>query len=395
MEIDWEKYQLDRYFADGKQALQHLGDDNANDFFVECSLSLLTRYLGIPPQVRINPDLDEVMVRMAGATYGYIWPKGYWDRISLLWPRVAAIAQHLPDPTLRTSIIHQLSMIKNNQGAIEEAIELRDQLLASPDFHLLSAHTQANLYHHIGTWHVREGNYRAAQDLLTRCFTISTEHNLWELKAYALNQLGNIAMIQGDFQKARRCYEDSLVTLEENGEADNLACVAYQSLGRFLVLQQQHKQAIPLLEKGLAIRRRWPEQEGIATNAVYLALAYMECGRLDEAEILLNEALLICKDLNYSRGAALCYSAFGQLETKRENRANAIMQYEQALAILGETPLPSVELRVLFNLLQVLLHTGQIRKVPWVFVRLIGNLHRQKLNAMTIWRLALIHLKKR
>ena len=118
-------------------------------------------------------------------------------------------------------------------------------------------------------------------------------------------------------KKARRNYEESLTIFEDNDESDGLACIAYQSLGRLLVLQRQFTEAIPFLERGLAIRRGWHEQEGTATNAVYLALACLGCDRLDEVEPLLNEALHTCKDLNYLRGIALCHFAFGLLEAKR------------------------------------------------------------------------------
>ena len=111
-------------------------------------------------------------------------------------------ANQLPDPALRIKIIHQLSIIKANQGETDEAFKLREQLINSPDYHLLPPFNQANLLHHIGVWHLREGRYDAAKTALTRCLTISSEHNLWEMKAYALNQLGNFALfVQGDFKK--------------------------------------------------------------------------------------------------------------------------------------------------------------------------------------------------
>lgn len=387
MEVDWTAYQLARYIAEGERVLHYLEKGDPSQFFLERALTLLTTYLRIPENVSSDQRLQEVMSRLAQALFTDIWPRGYWHQILRWWPEIVAITHKLPDPTLRVKIIQQLTVIKNNQGQTEEAIEMVETLVASPDFDGLSSSDQANLFHHLGVCYVRHGDYDKAQATLTECLRLSHTHNHWELESYALNQLGNLALSYGNFDQARQNYERSLNILLKNDQANDLACIAYQSLGRLFVFQKQFEPAIPLLEKGVAIRRRWGEQEGTATNGTYLAIAYLECGRLIEAETLLTEALVISKEIRHLRGMALSHFAFGRLEAKRGNISQAVDQFNQALEILETSPTPSLELQVLWGILPQLLRIGQFVAFFSALGRLGRNVRQQKLGIMTIWRL--------
>lgn len=395
MEINWQQYQLERYRCDGEQMLQRLAAGNASDFLFECALNLLANYLSVSEFSDPNPLLDEAMVKLANALYPDVWPRGYWQQFSVWWPQLAHIAKHFPDLTLKVKIVHQLCIIKNNLGEGKKALELCESLVNSAEFPLVSSFEQASILHQFGLFHLRQGNYTEATQALTRSLHISNAHNHWQTKGFALNQLGNVAMFKGNFKQARRYYEESLTTFEIHDGDEELACVAYQSLGRCLVLQRQFKEAIPLLEKGLTIRQRWGEVEGTATNAVHLSEAYLECGRLTEAEQLLNTAISICKDIPYLRGLALCYLGFGHLEVKRGNRDLAHTQYCQALAVLDKSPMPQIELKVLVDWIPQLLLSGRMREFLKVFMRLFSTIRRQELDTTAIWRLFMYQIKAR
>ncbi len=392
MEVDWGKHQLEHYSSDGERALQGLMEGEVSDFFLECSFNLLTSYLGISRHSAINHRSTEIITRLAQALYPHMQPRGYWSEISFWWPKVAMIAEQLPDATVKAQVVKQLAITKNDQGEAEEAQHLYEQLIAWLEFDLLSHYLQADILHQVGVCYLRQGSYTRAKEALTRCLAVSDEHNHQELKAYALNQLGNIFMLQGSFEKARRCYEESLTTFETDGESDNLACVAYQSLGRLFTLQGHFPEAILLLERGLAIRRRRQEQGGIANNAIHLATAYLGCGRLDDAESLLNEALQTCGDLNDRRGTALCHLAFGRLETKRGENNAALAQWQQALDVLSIVPMPSIELEVLAVLLPQLLRAGRIRGTLPALARLLSNLRQQRLGPIAVGRLVIMNV---
>jgi len=198
-------------------------------------------------------------------------------------------------------------------------------------------------------------------------------------------------LFTGDWKKAHSCYQQSLDAFEADGESDNLACVAYQSLGRLFVLQRQFSQAIPLLERGIAIRRHRQEQKGIAENAIHLATAYLECNKLREAEALLNEAMQICREIDDRMSMALCHSMFGSLEAKMGNMEGAIVQWQQALDLLRAAPMPSIELQILAMLLPQLLRTGRIRELLLASGRALSAFYRQKLSPLAIVRLIVLN----
>jgi tetratricopeptide (TPR) repeat protein len=157
------------------------------------------------------------------------------------------------------------------------------------------------------------------------CLALKESFPLRRIKGFSWNILGNIALYHGDYTEAEHCYQQSLAALRNGEDAGYMVCVAYQSLGRLLIIQGEAARAIPLLEEGLAIRRREHERIGSAQAAAYLALAYIQAEQqLAEAEMLLTEALQSCKMLDKREGLVLCHLSFGCLESKRRRSAAAI-----------------------------------------------------------------------
>ena len=394
MEVDWRKYQLNRYISDSKRALQRLEAGQTDQSFLNFSFNLLTSGLtSIPEYQLVDANLNAAMARLAEALHPYILNQGQWAQLTLVWSQIVADQDSLRDLSTRAELVKQLAITHNNQGQAKEAQYLYDQLVNWPDFKHLPPIQQAEILHQTGLCYLRQGVYPQAENFLVASVTLSNTHALWDIKGFALSQLGNIAMFRGDFRQAEAYYGESTLSFEVGGEENNLACVAYQSLGRFFVLAKQFTKAIPLLEKGLVIRRRRQEQNGIANNAVNLALAYLGVGRLNEAEELLDEAFPICKELHDQRGIALCHLAFGRLEKKRGSRTMAILQYRQALETLDVYPMPPLELQILSELLPYLLRTGQIRIFLVALIRLLQNLRQQELGMVAIWRLLKLQIR--
>lgn len=411
MEINWVQYQLDAYAANAKQVVEWLQNDALESDSIELALGLTATYLDIASKAKSGPDVSEVVIVLAVSLYRHIQPAGRWNTIAVLWPRLVEITQMLPCPELHAETVMQLAITKNNQGAVQEAQQLYERLIHSAIFYGLPVHQQVNVWHHLGVCYLRQGFYSQAKVAFQRClkdaddqpaiaqYTEGRLHvegvnrgvpapSLWEIQAYALNQLGNIALFHGDFTQAHQYYQDSLALFNAHGEKDNLACVSYQSLGRLYVFQRKFALAIPVLQKGLAIRRRRHELEGTASNAVHLATAYLECDRLREAEPLLNEALRIYKELNDRQGVALCHLAFGRYALKQRQRREAVVHWQQSLDILATFQMPAIELQVLVLLLPQLLYLGHLREAQRYLIRFLDTLCKHNLNPIILCRLA-------
>lgn len=386
MEINWAERQLMRYQLEAQRITKRLRKGPVSNFFINRTFDLFTTYLDARQQMPVDQSLDLDMMQLVLILYDHAQPRGESNRIVFLWPEALKIAEQLPNPTISSELIIQFSIVKNEQGDVKAAQNLYERLYNSNNFAQLSDYRKSELLLQLGVCYVRQGSYAQAREVLERCLAISTEHAFLPLKAYALNQLGNLAMFKTNFDKAQEYYESTLKTLESVSEEKDLECVAYNSLGRLLMVQRKFHQAIPILEKSHTLWQRREETGGLTKNSVYLSMAYLGCNRLDEAESLLNQALKIHKEDANQRGLALCHYAFGQLEKQRGNRNAAITQWQQALEIYKTVPTPFYELQVMTLLLPELLLTLRLRNLMTTLVRLIRNLSQQDLSLFEMIR---------
>lgn len=412
MEIDWAQHQFDGYIADSQRAFQQLVKGDTSEFVVERALDLLRTYLNIPIYVHPPQKANETIVRLAWALHTSVHIRGYWDEICILWPKIQGIARSLPDPAHYAEVTRHLAITQNDRGEGKAAQQLYEELLASTHFEKITRDQQADILHQLGVCYADQGAYTCAQRVLNRCLAIvetasdasNTRDNaadierriskarcaaalVWEAKAYTHNQLGHIAVWQGEFSAAGRHYTESLRLFTEHGETHNLACVAYQALGRLLTMQRNYAEAKPLLEQNLVIRRRRAEKKGGADAAVYLADAYVGSRQLADAEQLLNEAMATYGDLHDRRGITLCHFYFGVLEQARENHTKALAQWRRAQKLAATIPVPAIELQVLVALATGLLRAGHLYEWLHMLVRFYLNVRQQGLAPVAAWRL--------
>ena len=187
------------------------------------------------------------------------------------------------------------------------------------------------------------------------------------------------ALWQGDLAKAGQYYKDCLTVFEADGEEDNLACVAYQSLGRWSIFRGCLAEAVDYLHKGLAIRYRRQDRDGAAYCAIYLAEAYIQDNQLAEAQYLLVEAIQTCKALQHQLGEAMGYLAFARLEAKRGLFNEAIRLCRQSLDLLTLVPMPVIELQAVGLMGVLSIRTGQLQTLLPLLNRLRAVWGRQSL----------------
>ncbi len=418
---DWDVHQRIAYANDAARALQRFVAGERDIDFFERVLDLLRTYLEAPPALvstnpvregAVNPTVnagDSEIINLAKAIHHHLGNLGYWHQIVTLWPRLVEMAANLPDPLAHAELVKQLATILDGQGESERAMLLYAKAIDSPNFSSLPATLQGDLLNQAATTYLWDGHLYQAQKLLIRHVVLADQHPspgdhrnvvdqrkvrsnheptpMWESKAYTLSQLGNVAMFQGDFVEAERRFQACYAIFIEYGEEDNLACVAYQALGRLYLHWGRSLEAIPILEKGIAIRRHRVEQTGTAINSVYLAGAYLQLGEATLAESLLDTALTITRELGNRRDTGLCHLYFGQLERLRGQHDQVLVQWQQALNLLETVPTPLVEQRVWIQSLPWLIRHGHCLMLQAVFNQLFKSARHQKLSPMALARL--------
>ncbi len=110
----------------------------------------------------------------------------------------------------------------------------------------------------------------------------------------SLNHLAAIHDAEGDLEQARQCFEESArMAREIGGEISLLHSECLMQLGDMLYQHDLADQALPLLERSLAIQRKTlsPDHPVLTRNIMLLAYTVSESGDHERAFGLLREAL--------------------------------------------------------------------------------------------------------
>jgi predicted ATPase/DNA-binding CsgD family transcriptional regulator len=139
-----------------------------------------------------------------------------------------------------------------------------------------------------------EGALRDAQRAYA---TAQATQNRW-FRAFCLNQLGQVAIIMGDYAAARQHYEASLAIREDFADASGMALVLAQ-LAEVAARQGDHAEARRLGERTLAIYRDIGDRSGYANTLHGLGMAACAIGDTDAARQHLSQALQVATETDF------------------------------------------------------------------------------------------------
>ncbi len=393
----WRARLLEHYARDARQAMKSVRVGSIEPALLERIIELLRTYTEVPGVAERPQVADLPMLQLAHLVAGYIVDLGYWQQMNALWPKLSEVAEFTPDVDLHIQIVKYWAIVQGRQQGAH-GLAFYEQLIQHPRFIAASSELQADTLCHYATVLLWSGQRQKAAPLLARCVAVTEQDAptpssdateaplldrrgtevpayLWELRAYALNQSGVMHMFCGRFKLAHRYFDDVLQIFVTHGQEENLACVAHQSTGRLLLYEGHYRAALATLQKGLVIRRRRQEDEGVAVNSIYVAAAHIALNELTAAEPLLSSALTRCRSVDNLHDWALCHLYLGELALLR-NQDELLQEHWLALChIATQTVLHFVEVRLLLRRLPRLLcrgHfalAGRLAKLVWQAVR--------------------------
>ena len=158
--------------------------------------------------------------------------------------------------------------------------------------------------------------------------------------ALILDQIGAIYVKQEDYEKAKSSLMESL-QLRENilGENHLLVVISLNKLASLAVSQDQPVVAEALLKRSLNIARdvSGPRHANSATTLANLADFYQGEARLEEAEVLYDEAISIWGDSSVDPlTQAVGQNSLGRLFLSQRRFDDARLQFEQVLLLLKQ-----------------------------------------------------------
>ena len=162
--------------------------------------------------------------------------------------------------------------------------------------------------------------------------------------ATSLNELGLVALYQGEYAAARQFLEQSLAIKRELGD-DWLIANSLVNLGLVAGYENDYAAAYPLHQESLVLYRALNETSGMAIASSNLGHTALHLGRLDEARARQAESLKWYDAVGDKDGLTECLERFAMLANATANFGRAARLFGAASVLRKEagTTLPPAE----------------------------------------------------
>jgi predicted ATPase/DNA-binding CsgD family transcriptional regulator len=153
--------------------------------------------------------------------------------------------------------------------------------------------------------------------------------------ARALNGLGNLSDIQGEYDEAREAHEKALLLWQEAGEKRGVAR-SLNNLGNVVRLQGNYARAQDLYRRSLELYRELGSEWESAILLHNLSVATWSLGEVEDAQRLGEEGLQKQRKLGDKRGTASVLDSLGAILASRGDYEGARARHEEALNLWRE-----------------------------------------------------------
>jgi predicted ATPase/class 3 adenylate cyclase len=155
------------------------------------------------------------------------------------------------------------------------------------------------------------------------------------LRAHGLRGAGELALQQGDYERATDLHQQSLALFHEiddkRGIGRELAV-----LGEIAHHQGEYSRSIGLHEKSLALRQEIGDKEGIAASLGQLGMIARDQGQYQSARELLEESLRLSRELEDKRMTAYALKSLGLVAFTMCEYPLATRFFEEAVSFYRE-----------------------------------------------------------
>lgn len=153
--------------------------------------------------------------------------------------------------------------------------------------------------------------------------------------AFALNNIGYLAQIQGNNVKALDYFKLGLIKYNEINYHEGVALTlnnigyVYQNMGEVIKSLEYYNKSYELFK-----HRR--DKDGIATALNNIANVYEQFGNIPKALEFYHQSLKIREEIKDKKGIAICFNNIGAIYKNQGDLNNSIRYFEKGLAIQKE-----------------------------------------------------------
>ncbi len=257
---------------------------------------------------------------------------GYEEAIETRLERaLAAVEEHLDDPKLTSTLLHDLGVITAARGAPELAIE-RYQRSISISKRTGDAAARALTELTLGGAYVATGEPGRAVEIYPEVIETMRSEGLKEQMAQAYVAMGLAYADQGDLDRARKAFDEGIKAFEDQDDLLGLAD-AWGNLAELYAGQGAWKRAIACYQEEKEASKRLGYLPRVAKAWYKLGQAYADQGAWEKAVDAYQRGLVGKRWLRDVHGVAAGLQALGQLHARMEAWEQATACYRESLQI--------------------------------------------------------------
>lgn len=216
------------------------------------------------------------------------------------------------------------------QGHLAEGQRWLERSLASgPD---VSPDIRATALNNLGNLVYELGDLARAQSLYEQSLALRQETSDQSGVAVCLNNLGMLATARGEFARARELLESSLALHQAPGEVDFLP-PTMNNLGDVAVGEGDAETAQHWNQQALSLSREQGNTRRVAHSLHNLGLAQRCRGDDEAAKQLFLHSLRIFQEINETPGVATVLHSLGRVAARQANPTQAMAHYARALEL--------------------------------------------------------------
>jgi tetratricopeptide (TPR) repeat protein len=237
----------------------------------------------------------------------------------------------------------------------------------------------------------RFGLYPLLHDLCTKTLSDIRQSDQL-LAASALDELGKIAYLQGEYEEARGLYRQSLEIKERLGDQSGRARTLHQ-LGMMAQDQGEYEEARGLYRQSLEIKERLGDQSGRAGTLHQLGMMAQDQGEYEEARGLYRQSLEIKERLGDQSGRVRTLLQLGMIAQNQGKYEEARDLYHYSLDIFERLGDQSGRARTLLQLGMIAQDQGEYKGARGLYQQSLDIFERlgdQSRRARTLLQLGMI-----
>ena len=209
------------------------------------------------------------------------------------------------------------------QNYLKKAAEFSEQVI---DYQGI-----AKAYGNLGNLYFRQGEYEKAKDYYTQSIGISRENNL-RSNAQIVSHLGLTYMNQGNYTEGVRCQEEELKICELQNDSVGMSNI-YVNLGIVWSEKGDYENALDCLEKGLILSQKLGNKQLTSIAMGCVGNVWLQKGDFEKAQSYFEQDLKMAEEMGDKQGIAIACELIAKLHSVKGEFEEAIDYFEQSLTL--------------------------------------------------------------